>query len=169
MDERVRVRYAPSPTGDPHVGNIRTALFSWLFARHTQGDFILRIEDTDVARTVDGALESIMDSSGGSVWTGTRALISAGPTAPTSSPSDWTCTNRRPKAWWNRATPTTATAPRSASRICARSRRARSCPPATTACAGIWGMGSPRIRALWCVSKCLWMERPPSTTSLEAT
>ena len=62
MDERVRVRYAPSPTGDPHVGNIRTALFSWLFARHTQGDFILRIEDTDVARTVDGALESIMDS-----------------------------------------------------------------------------------------------------------
>ena len=62
MDERVRVRYAPSPTGDPHVGNIRTAMFTWLFARHTQGDFILRIEDTDVARTVDGALESIMDS-----------------------------------------------------------------------------------------------------------
>ena len=62
MDERVRVRYAPSPTGDPHVGNIRTALFSWLFARHTQGDFIVRIEDTDVARTVDGAVESIMDS-----------------------------------------------------------------------------------------------------------
>ncbi len=62
MDERVRVRYAPSPTGDPHVGNIRTALFDWLFARHTGGDFILRIEDTDANRRTDGALESIMDS-----------------------------------------------------------------------------------------------------------
>ena len=61
-DKRVRVRYAPSPTGDPHVGNIRTALFSWLYARHTGGDFIVRIEDTDVARTVEGALESILDS-----------------------------------------------------------------------------------------------------------
>ncbi len=62
MDERVRVRYAPSPTGDPHVGNIRTALFDWLFARHTGGDFILRIEDTDAARATDGALKSIMES-----------------------------------------------------------------------------------------------------------
>ncbi len=62
MYERVRVRYAPSPTGDPHVGNIRTALFDWLFARHTGGDFILRIEDTDANRRTDGALESIMDS-----------------------------------------------------------------------------------------------------------
>jgi len=58
----VRVRYAPSPTGHPHVGNIRTALFNWLFARHSEGKFILRIEDTDVARTVPGALESIVDS-----------------------------------------------------------------------------------------------------------
>ena len=43
----VRVRYGPSPTGDPHVGNIRTALFDWLFARHHGGAFIVRIEDTD--------------------------------------------------------------------------------------------------------------------------
>jgi len=46
----VRVRYAPSPTGEPHVGNIRTALFNWLLARHEGGTFILRIEDTDQAR-----------------------------------------------------------------------------------------------------------------------
>lgn len=62
MTEGARVRYAPSPTGDPHVGNIRTALFNWLYARHTGGQFILRIEDTDQARIADGALESIMDS-----------------------------------------------------------------------------------------------------------
>ncbi len=62
MTEGARVRYAPSPTGDPHVGNIRTALFNWLYARHTGGQFILRIEDTDQARIVPGALESIMES-----------------------------------------------------------------------------------------------------------
>lgn len=49
--DRVRVRFAPSPTGYVHVGNARTALFNWLFARHHRGDFILRIEDTDVERS----------------------------------------------------------------------------------------------------------------------
>jgi glutamyl-tRNA synthetase len=60
--ESVRVRYAPSPTGYPHIGNIRTALFNWLFARHTGGKFIVRIEDTDQTRKVDGALGAILDS-----------------------------------------------------------------------------------------------------------
>jgi glutamyl-tRNA synthetase len=59
--EKVRVRYAPSPTGFPHVGNIRTALFNWLFARHHKGSFIVRIENTDVARTVEGVVEVILD------------------------------------------------------------------------------------------------------------
>jgi glutamyl-tRNA synthetase len=62
MDTPVRVRFAPSPTGFPHVGNIRVALFDWLWARHTGGKFIVRIEDTDVARTVPGSVESILDS-----------------------------------------------------------------------------------------------------------
>ncbi len=61
MTAPVRVRYAPSPTGLPHVGNIRTAFFNWLFARHMNGAFIVRIEDTDVARTVPGALEGILE------------------------------------------------------------------------------------------------------------
>jgi glutamyl-tRNA synthetase len=61
MTRPVRVRFAPSPTGYPHVGNIRTALFDWLFARHTGGNFVLRIEDTDVERKVAGAVEAIMD------------------------------------------------------------------------------------------------------------
>jgi glutamyl-tRNA synthetase len=61
MTQPVRVRFAPSPTGFPHVGNIRTAMFNWLLARHTGGRFILRIEDTDVARRVEGAVHNIME------------------------------------------------------------------------------------------------------------
>ena len=62
MTSSVRTRFAPSPTGYPHVGNIRTALFAWLFARHYEGSFIVRIEDTDVTRKVKGAVEAILDS-----------------------------------------------------------------------------------------------------------
>ncbi len=61
MTNSVRVRYAPSPTGYPHVGNIRTAMFNWLFARHHGGSFIVRIEDTDVTRKVEGTVEAILD------------------------------------------------------------------------------------------------------------
>ena len=49
---KVRTRFAPSPTGYMHVGNLRTALYTWLFARHAGGTFILRIEDTDQVRQV---------------------------------------------------------------------------------------------------------------------
>ncbi len=62
LETPVRVRFAPSPTGYPHLGNIRTALFNWLFARRYGGKFILRVEDTDVARKVEGAVEMILDS-----------------------------------------------------------------------------------------------------------
>ena len=56
-----RVRFAPSPTGFLHIGTVRTALFNWLYARHTGGTFILRIEDTDAARNTEGALRTILD------------------------------------------------------------------------------------------------------------
>ena len=56
---KVRTRFAPSPTGYMHVGNLRTALYTWLIARHSQGTFILRIEDTDQTRQVEGATEVI--------------------------------------------------------------------------------------------------------------
>ena len=56
-----RVRIAPSPTGIPHIGNTRTALFNYLFAKHTRGKFIVRIEDTDQARIVPGAKEAIFE------------------------------------------------------------------------------------------------------------
>lgn len=56
----VRVRFAPSPTGSAHIGNIRNAVFDWLFSRHSGGKFVLRIEDTDRTRLVPGAVEEIM-------------------------------------------------------------------------------------------------------------
>jgi len=58
----VRVRFAPSPTGDLHVGNIRTALFDWAYARHTGGTFIFRIEDTDTERVTDEYIQAAIDT-----------------------------------------------------------------------------------------------------------
>jgi len=63
----IRTRFAPSPTGYLHVGGARTALFSWLYARHHQGEFILRIEDTDRERSTDAAVQAILD---GMQWLG---------------------------------------------------------------------------------------------------
>ncbi|MFI5136872.1 MAG: glutamate--tRNA ligase [Sphingobacteriales bacterium] len=60
-DKKVRVRFAPSPTGGLHLGGVRTVLFNYLFAKQHQGDFILRIEDTDQSRYVDGAEAYIAD------------------------------------------------------------------------------------------------------------
>jgi len=61
VNKKVRVRFAPSPTGGLHIGGVRTALFNYLFARHNDGDFILRIEDTDQSRFVEGAEQYIID------------------------------------------------------------------------------------------------------------
>src|SRR5690606_4735148 len=61
QDRKVRVRFAPSPTGGLHLGGVRTALFNYLFARHHNGTFVLRIEDTDQTRFVQGAEEYIQD------------------------------------------------------------------------------------------------------------
>jgi glutamyl-tRNA synthetase len=62
MDKPVRTRFAPSPTGLLHAGSIHTAMFDYLLARHTGGTFILRIEDTDVERKVEGAVENQMEA-----------------------------------------------------------------------------------------------------------
>nr|MCR5023142.1 glutamate--tRNA ligase [Lachnospiraceae bacterium] len=56
---KVRTRFAPSPTGRMHVGNLRTALYAYLITRHAGGDFILRIEDTDQKREMEGAVDII--------------------------------------------------------------------------------------------------------------
>ena len=61
IEMSVRVRYAPSPTGHLHNGGVRTALFNYLFAKHHDGAFILRIEDTDLERNVAGAEDEMLD------------------------------------------------------------------------------------------------------------
>jgi glutamyl-tRNA synthetase len=79
---KVRVRFAPSPTGFLHIGGARTALFNWLYARHTGGTFILRIEDTDAARNTQAAVNVILD---GLRWLGLdwdEGPISADATGP---------------------------------------------------------------------------------------
>src|SRR3982750_4014245 len=60
-DKKVRVRFAPSPTGGLHLGGVRTVLFNYLFAKKLKGDFVLRIEDTDQSRYVKGAEQYIID------------------------------------------------------------------------------------------------------------
>ncbi|MFK3617579.1 glutamate--tRNA ligase, partial [Coxiella burnetii] len=59
--KHIRTRFAPSPTGYLHIGGVRTALFSWLFARQNNGAFILRIEDTDVARSTQASVDAILE------------------------------------------------------------------------------------------------------------
>ena len=79
---KARVRFAPSPTGFLHIGGARTALFNWLYARHTGGTFILRIEDTDAARNTQEAVNVILD---GLRWLGLdwdEGPISADATGP---------------------------------------------------------------------------------------
>jgi glutamyl-tRNA synthetase len=58
----IRVRFAPSPTGFLHIGGARTALFSWAYARRHGGQFILRIEDTDLARSTQAAVDDILQA-----------------------------------------------------------------------------------------------------------
>src|SRR5659263_140233 len=81
-DTKIRVRFAPSPTGPLHIGGVRTALYNYLFAKHFNGVFILRIEDTDQARYVEGAEEYIMEALG---WAGIKideGIREGGPHAP---------------------------------------------------------------------------------------
>ena len=58
----VRVRFCPSPTGNPHVGMVRTCLFNWAYAKHTGGTFVFRIEDTDSARDSEQSYQQLLDA-----------------------------------------------------------------------------------------------------------
>lgn len=61
MSNEVRVRFAPSPTGKVHIGNIRAAIYNWLYARHTGGKFLLRVEDTDLERSTPEAIQALLE------------------------------------------------------------------------------------------------------------
>ena len=67
MTAKIRTRFAPSPTGYLHIGGARTALFNWLFSRHTGGEFVLRVEDTDQQRSTDESTRAILDAM---IWLG---------------------------------------------------------------------------------------------------
>ncbi|MBQ9182650.1 MAG: glutamate--tRNA ligase, partial [Neisseriaceae bacterium] len=67
MNSTVRTRFAPSPTGFLHIGGVRTALYSWAYARKMGGKFILRIEDTDLERSTPESVKAILD---GMAWVG---------------------------------------------------------------------------------------------------
>ena len=71
INETPRVRFAPSPTGYLHIGGLRTALYNYLFARRNNGKLILRIEDTDRNRFVEGALENLLETL---KWSGTQVV-----------------------------------------------------------------------------------------------
>jgi hypothetical protein len=67
MTLNVRVRFAPSPTGEPHIGSIRTVVFNYLFAHHFNGKLVLRVEDTDQKRYVPGSVRALLE---GLKWLG---------------------------------------------------------------------------------------------------
>ncbi|HEY9535633.1 MAG TPA: glutamate--tRNA ligase [Mucilaginibacter sp.] len=81
-DKKFRVRFAPSPTGGLHLGGVRTALFNYLFAKKNNGDFVLRIEDTDQNRFVEGAEQYIIDCLNWCGITPDESVINPGPYAP---------------------------------------------------------------------------------------
>ena len=109
----VRTRFAPSPTGYMHIGNLRTALYTWLIARHQGGKFILRIEDTDQERFVEGATEVIYKTlrQCGLDWDEGPDL--GGPVGPYVQTSGGTSMANTPSCSSSGATPTAASAPRS--------------------------------------------------------
>ena len=133
----VRTRFAPSPTGYMHLGNLRTALYTYLYARRTGGKFILRIEDTDQEREVPGAVNVIYNIPEDRRIDPRRGSRRGRPLRrPTCSPSAAACTCPTPSSWSSPATPTTASAPRSGwMRSAPRLRpRARPSSMTSTAC-----------------------------------
>ena len=139
MPSDIRVRIAPSPTGPLHIGTARTALFNYLFARHTGGTFVLRLEDTDVARSTAAFEKDILD---GLHWLGITWDEGPGvgrhggggavrPVPPDGAPRR--LRGGRAATSSRRTAPTRATARPRSSRRTARPRRPRSSPSATSA------------------------------------
>ena len=118
MEERiprgeVRTRFAPSPTGYMHVGNLRTALYTWCIARHAHGKFLLRIEDTDQSRQVEGAVEVIYKTLRDCGLDHDEGPDVGGPVGPyVQTERRDTCLPLRQAASWSAATPITASATR---------------------------------------------------------
>ena len=123
----VRTRFAPSPTGYLHLGGLRTALYTYLFTKKNNGVFILRIEDTDQERLVEGAVEQIYQSLklAGLNWD--EGPDVGGPCRPLHPvPAQGYVPALCASSWWKRARPITASAPRSGwTSACAARRKPR--------------------------------------------
>ena len=125
---RVRTRFAPSPTGYMHVGNLRTALYTWLIARSHGGDFILRIEDTDQGRYVDGAVDVIYRTMAECGLTHDEGPDVGGPVALQSQQAD--TYGKYARLWWKRAARITASVKRRSLRRIPASLTGRRTPAA---------------------------------------
>ncbi len=99
MPKKVRVRFAPSPTGGLHLGGVRTVLYNYLFAHQHGGEFILRIEDTDQGRFVPGAEQYIWTASPGAGWNPMKARQRVAPMALTVRVKEKNSTASTRKAW----------------------------------------------------------------------
>lgn len=108
----VRTRFAPSPTGYMHIGNLRTALYEYLIAKSQGGKFILRIEDTDQGRLVEGSLDVIYKTMKMTGLQHDEVPMSAANTAPMCRANAWVCIWIMQRNWWKRAKRITASAPR---------------------------------------------------------
>ena len=84
---KIRTRYAPSPTGRMHVGNLRTALYAYLIAKHEGGDFMLRIEDTDQGRLMEGAVDIMYRTLKRPGWSMMKVRTRTAAWVPTYSPN----------------------------------------------------------------------------------
>ena len=147
---KVRTRFAPSPTGYMHVGNLRTALYTWLIARHAQGTFILRIEDTDQGRLVEGATDVIYRTMAECGLTHDEGPDVGGPVGPYIQSQRRISTCPTPSSWWKRAPPTTASVKRTPLRTRAGTSSTPTIPAATSAprrSPRIWRPGSPMSSA----------------------
>ena len=113
---KVRTRFAPSPTGRMHVGNLRTALYTYLIAKHEGGDFILRIEDTDQERYVEGAVDIIyrtMEKTGLLHDEGPDKDGGCGPYVQSERQRSGIYTWSTQRSWWKKVRLITASVPRS--------------------------------------------------------
>lgn len=131
----VRTRFAPSPTGYMHIGNLRTALYTYLIARKNKGKFILRIEDTDQGRYVEGATDVIYRTlrTCGLNWD-EGPDIGGVPAVRMYRAREWVCSRSTPRSWWKPETHTTASAARTrtAARIPRTDLLPRTAAPAAT-------------------------------------
>ena len=124
----VRTRFAPSPTGYLHIGGLRTALYAWLYAKKNNGKFILRIEDTDQERQVEGAEDVIYNTLKLTGLAYDEGPMRAAIMARISRAREKKSIKSTRENWLNAARRITASAPRKGCRSCARKRKAKAKP-----------------------------------------